>query len=426
MGKCFNIFGPVPTLALFLVPWVIMLFWRRPLFLVLLWPVLYLLKVLLPYSILNSIVFHKFHNLHILPMDLATFFTVIHLTFSAAFRSKDFASSLKENIFLTIFILLIGIYIVACTSLYGKSAIGEGRKLGAYFFFPLLTMVSIKEPKDLRQLISTLIFVAAFSATVSIVGIFVSKTIYKVISAEACLNLTLVAFSILVLNINGIIVIKRSLDKFMILMFFMLVFLNQHRSVWLAGMVGFILLLRLYRIQILSFQRIVYALILISGLFITAIIIKPDFGSSLVSSFQGFTDPSSDRTASWRMEGWKQQIDRVVRTKKVIFGEGVGGYYSWIDRGVEITVSPHNGYVQIFLKMGLVGLTIYALFVLTFFRKTLHVRKKIPPGYKKACLEIGIVNIVAAHAYMIPYGIPLFMLIFCAVSMSAIKLQLES
>ena len=173
-------------------------------------------------------------------------------------------------------------------------------------------------------------------------------------------------------------------------------------------------------------MRVGTALILVFGLLVTAVAVTPNFGSSLKKSFGGITNPRSDDTASWRMEGWKEQLGGIAQNKELLLGEGVGGYYSWYFKGNEVTVSPHNAYVLLLLKFGLVGLIIYGLFVFKFFRKTLRVRRKMPPGYLRACVEIGIVNVGAAHAYMIGYGIPLFMLIFCAVSMSAVKLQRDT
>ncbi len=420
IGKSYLVLGGGLIFTLCALPWFVMLFWRHPLFLVFLWPVLLLINVLFPFAPF------LFHGFSLLPMDLAIIFTVVHLIISAALRRKDLVRGLKENPFLSLFIVVIGVYIVICTPLYGKSAIGEARKHFSFFLFPLFTMVSIKETKDLRRLISVVLFVSAFISIVALLKIYPSKSVYKIVNAEGCLILILAALSILLFHMNGIVVTNRIIDAVMLVLFPTIVLISRHRSVWLAGAFGFFLLLGLHRERVLSFARVGMASILIFGLLVTAVIVTPEFGSSLKRSFRGIIDPYSDNTASWRIRGWQQQIGRIVRTKKALLGEGIGGYYSWRDRGTEVKVSPHNAYVQLFLKFGFTGLTIYGFLVFKFFRETIRVRNKLPPSHMKAYMETGMVNVGAAHAYMMAYDFSLIMLIFIGLAMSAAKLQWDS
>jgi O-antigen ligase len=148
--------------------------------------------------------------------------------------------------------------------------------------------------------------------------------------------------------------------------------------------------------------------------------------SRLAEKFEGIIDPSEDVTASWRMEGWRQQLTTLVQEGDLLFGEGVGGYYHWYFNTQTWTSVPHNAYVQIVLKFGLVGLTLYGLLALEFFRKTLAVRKKLRPGPMRACIEMGILNFGAAHAFMLGYGFDPIILIFFAVATSAANLSQQA
>ena len=123
---------------------------------------------------------------------------------------------------------------------------------------------------------------------------------------------------------------------------------------------------------------------------------------------------------------WEHELNKILETKP-LFGEGLGGYYTWDAAGKpQMGVSPHNAYVQMIMKFGLIGLTVYGLVVYEFFRKTLYVRKQLPQGPMRAYVEMGILNVGAAHAYMMAYGMDLIILIFFGVALSAMRLQRES
>jgi O-antigen ligase len=123
------------------------------------------------------------------------------------------------------------------------------------------------------------------------------------------------------------------------------------------------------------------------------------------------------------MMGWQQQLDRIRRNNQWLFGEGLGGYYHWRSKIGQVYATPHNGYVQMVLKLGLFGLCVYALLVGKFFLVTLKARSKLSPGLMRAYMEIGIVNFGAAHAYFLGYGINMSVLIFVAIAMVAVQLQ---
>jgi O-antigen ligase len=154
----------------------------------------------------------------------------------------------------------------------------------------------------------------------------------------------------------------------------------------------------------------------------TVIVISvPAFENLTIMRIKGIMDPHSDTTASWRIEGWKKQLSS-LSLKEVLFGEGVGSYYRWFHKRHAVEADPHNGYVQIILKFGLLGLIVYVLLAFRFFRKLIAVRKKLPPGPMRAFVEMSILNFGAAHAYLMGYGFSAIMLVFYAIGMSAARL----
>jgi O-antigen ligase len=152
------------------------------------------------------------------------------------------------------------------------------------------------------------------------------------------------------------------------------------------------------------------------------IISVPQFGS-YSQKLRAIIDPQEDDTASWRIMGWRQQLDRAISNDQWLFGEGLGSYYYWhySQQGTIIMASPHNAYVQMILKFGVFGLCLYGLLVGKFFLATLKARSKLSLGPMRAYVEMGILNFGAAHAYFMGYGIELSSVIFVALAMVAVQ-----
>ena len=363
-------------------------------------------------------------DFYLLPMDFVYFLTILYLTRCAFVRPKWFASVLKENVFLTLFLAVVALYIVFYTPVYGQSAVGEARKFYAVFLFPILALVSIKRPEDLRRLILVVIFVATCVAVVALGLAATQGSIVRVINAEGTLILALAAFSLLLHRIYRIIVISPILDHLLLLLFSLLVVASGQRSVWLAVGLGVMLAMWLYRDRSSVIAKSAALGVLIVAGLTVALAMFPETGASIIDHFTGIIDPYSDDTGAWRIEGWRQQLG-ALSTEGLLFGEGLGSYYRWQfdGQGKPITASPHNAFVQLVLKFGLFGLMIYGLVAFEFFRKTLAVRKRLAAGPMKSYVEMGILNFGAAHAYILGYGFAPIMLIFFAVAMSAAKLS---
>jgi O-antigen ligase len=231
-----------------------------------------------------------------------------------------------------------------------------------------------------------------------------------------------VTFMMLVHRIYRMTIISPLVDKLLLLLFAVMVTASGQRSVWLAVAFGLILMFWFYRKHSTVVARIIMiAAFAVFGLSV-GISIFPEAGSRLVDQFVGIVNPSADQNASWRMNRWQYQKDRLLKHGKLWFGEGIGDYERDPRTG-EIAPSAHNAYIQTVLKFGLVGLIIYGLLAFQFFRKTLAVRKTLRPGPMRACVETGILTFAAAHAYILGYDFMTILLIFLAVGMSATKLS---
>jgi O-antigen ligase len=217
------------------------------------------------------------------------------------------------------------------------------------------------------------------------------------------------------------ILIKKTIDTIMLVWFLAIIVMARHRSVFLAGVAGLMLLFILYTNKVIILLKILIASIVILAVLVIVTMSSPRFEAIITKALSGITNPHKDRNASWRMQFWQELLDRLERKNLWLFGEGLGGYYQWHKN--ENASAPHNGYVQMVSKFGLFGLGVYALLVGKFFLATLMARSKLSPGPRRAYVEMGIINFGAAHAYLTGYSIEMSMLIFVALAMIAVQLH---
>jgi O-antigen ligase len=405
--------------GLFITPWFIWLFYQRPLLLVCLWPVLSLIDVFFP-----SAAFFRAGGIKFLTLDPAYFFTITHLGLYALRFRKHVTTVIKDNKLLVIFLGMVALSILIYTPMYGQSAVGEARKFYFVFLLPLLAALSIKNTSDLRRIILVIVGVAYVIAIVALYRAVTQHTIVRVLNSEATLILAVAAFSLLLLRINKTILIHSFIDTALLFVFSLFALGSGQRSVWLFIGLGSILLLWLYRRRaVFMVKGFMVAAAVLVGLTLV-VIAFPEAGGKLAEKFAGIIDPYSDKTASWRIRGWEAQLQTLAEVNP-FFGEGLGGYYSWKLGSYEVNNFPHNAYVQMLLKFGLLGLLLYLLLVWEFFRKALAVRSRVGQGPMRAYLEIGIVCFGAMHGYLLGYGFEPITVVVFAVALSAMTLYRE-
>jgi len=406
--------------ALSLVPCFAMLFYQRPLWLLCLFPIFNAVDVFLAdYTV-------KVGGSLLMPMDPIYFFTILHLGLCALRQPRKMTRLLKENKFLIIFLAVVAVSVVLYTPAYGlQRTVGEARKVYFMFLIPLLALVAIKRTEDLRRFVLVLVWVATSIAIFGLGRTAMQGSIVLKLNSGGTVTLALVAFLMLVHRIYRMTIISPLVDKLLLFVFAVMVIVSGQRSVWLAVGFGLILMFWFYRRRSTVVARtIMIAAFGVFGLS-AGMSTFPEAGSRLLDKFGGIVNPSADPNASWRMNRWQYQRDRLLKHGKLWFGEGIGDYERDPRTG-EITASPHNAYMHTVLKLGLFGLIIYGLLAFQFFRKTLAIRKKLRPGPMRAYIEAGILTFGAMHAYVLGYSFMPIMLMFFAVAVCAVKLCQEN
>jgi len=397
-------------------------------------PVLIMLVYLYPTLLLCAFPFAELVNVFfghypvniggfdLVPSDPVIFFAVTYLVITVLRYPKRVMGVCKENIFLTVFLALVALYVVIYTPIYGQSAIGEARKTYSFLLFPILASLVIKTGEDLRRFFQVTILATAVVAIVTLGLAATQGNIIKVVGAEGAIMIALAAFAMLIHRFNRVVVFHPMVDRLLLCLFSALAIGLGHRTVWLAIGFGLMLVFWLYRVRrslVIKSALVALWLLMAGG---AALFYFPTVAAKLGAGFAGIISPSADSTASWRIEGWTDQLEGLQRSGRLLVGNGLGSYYRWQYGTNTVTVAPHNVYVQLMLKFGLVGLIIYALLALKFFRTSLTVRKTLDPGPTRAYIETGIVTFGAAHAYMSGYDFQLIMFIYFAVATSAAKL----
>ncbi|MBC9726981.1 O-antigen ligase family protein [Streptomyces sp. TRM68367] len=142
------------------------------------------------------------------------------------------------------------------------------------------------------------------------------------------------------------------------------VILAQHRTVWLA--VGVMItgwLLSRHR-QTGSRAAALGVLGSLSTLYLLAVSwgTADEVTSSLAASSE------DDRTLVWRMEGWHALLPQLDEVPDWLLGLPFGSGYDRVINGAFITVSPHNYYLEVLLRLGLLGVVVLLLVYATAWR----------------------------------------------------------
>ncbi|HXH09763.1 MAG TPA: O-antigen ligase family protein [Alphaproteobacteria bacterium] len=407
--------GPAPVLALYIVPWIVVFFYHRFTWLLMLWPGFLPLLGIFPELTFRA------GPITFLPLDPVYFLSLACFAFAILSQPTKLVRSLKVNPYLSFFLLMLIAYIILFTPIHGKSAIGEARKFYFYFLLPLLTVFFMKTIHDLHRILLAFLFAGICLLIIAYLRLGIGTPLRDLAHSGASLILLFMVLTILVFHLNQEVLLNRNLDLMTVGLAVPIILMTQHRTVFLASAFALSLVLWLYRHRTVILAKAATAVLVVVTALGVVMVNAPSFERYTVQKISGLINPAADRTGSWRIEGWQQQLGS-LSGPSLFFGEGLGSYYSWMAGRYEVKTAPHNAFVQLVLKFGLVGLMIYVVLALRFFRTTLSARRSLPPGRMRAYVEVGLVNYGAAHAYMMGYGFELSMLIFFALAMGAATL----
>lgn len=175
------------------------------------------------------------------------------------------------------------------------------------------------------------------------------------------------------------------------------VLLLQHRTVWVVTLVALpILLLRNRDLTRRLAVGIVAATAVVIALTVTV------FASADIEISEELEHSStSSGTFEWRVEGWRILLFERDRTMdEAVFGDPFGTGWERKLGGQTWTVSPHNFYVESFLRIGAIGLASLLAIHITAFRRMRHHEWEDQLLGSEGLLILGVTQLI----YYFPYA----------------------
>jgi hypothetical protein len=154
---------------------------------------------------------------------------------------------------------------------------------------------------------------------------------------------------------------RRRTSLFCAILFVLMILLSQQRTVWLGAVIS------LFIVLMLSKQRTKIAMLLLLGISLIGYVFVSAFGREL-AIFQTLSESATNsQTYDARVRSWLALIDQSVvkGLGTIVFGSPFGagwGRFEGVGRWVEF--SPHNWYLTVYLRTGLVGLVLLLVFVI--------------------------------------------------------------
>ena len=178
----------------------------------------------------------------------------------------------------------------------------------------------------------------------------------------------------------------------------------QHRSVWIAAVVGLLCVMLLERRHLL--KRFPFLLGFVVVITLSATIAAwlgylDELGRTLVQSTLSMGDPQG--TFAARVDGWVRLVDSwtAASTQTLLLGFPFGHGYTRMYKDQLIEFGPHNFYLDLVLRVGIVGAILFMLVTLIAIVRSLRAKHESEFEY---LLTRGLaVGLIASLVYYIAY-----------------------
>lgn len=188
------------------------------------------------------------------------------------------------------------------------------------------------------------------------------------------------------------------------LVFAAVVVVLQHRSVWLAAVVGYLFVLVQQRGHLPRRLLLLIGLSFVLGIGVvvaTQMGVLDRLASSLWESTISIADPKS--TTTDRMFGWEALMSDWIESPwgTILSGYPYGTSYRRVVDRIVVEYSPHNFFVQLLLRVGLVGTL---LFMATMLMTMVHaLSAKVDSEFEHLLLRGTGLLMLVSLVYYVPY-----------------------
>lgn len=313
-------------------------------------------------------------------------------------------------------IVLLLLIVVAGTVrgglLYGLQTAGNEARAFVYFLLAMLAFAEFRS-SEAMALLRNLLHVVGLSmlamAAVRWTGVsealwgdtvladLTAANEYRVLGAAETL---LIAELGIVALLYAVVQQRRWARILLITVAFGGVLVLQHRSVWVATAAA-LLVVFLYTLRRTPSTWFATAIVAASLLAIVYFLVPS--GSSLPAALHEWvTEPTRERsTLEWRVQGWEDLLLELTSNDAIdwTIGSPIGRGYDRFVRGGLVSVAPHNFYLQVLLRLGVVGL---ALLIFVYARIVALSVRQIRSSRMTSLTALALA--VAQIAYFLPYG----------------------
>jgi len=311
---------------------------------------------------------------------------------------------------------------------WGHSAFGEARfAMWVFLYFPIIQIIDTRDKMN-RLLRNFMYIVLSYVILRVPYRYFVQfdKDLYMMLQSkqvgwDISLLLGFIFIFLYSLYLSGLIDRKRKAFVVSTMLFCVTIIMLSARTGILALVVAtaFIIIINMRKMAELikpSFL-IISALLVGIAIYVNPLSVNVEVDPEILKTYSAIPRTGFDAiflpsstwytgTVGWRLKGWANLFDQSL-TNNPVFGEGFGAYYNIY--GIEYEgVPPHNDWLIIFSKMGLIGLAMFILIVYRFYRiGFMYIRlskDKMNQAYMKAFLGIFLAGLVAGtFFFFIPF-----------------------
>ncbi|MEM7129000.1 MAG: O-antigen ligase family protein [Chloroflexota bacterium] len=224
---------------------------------------------------------------------------------------------------------------------------------------------------------------------------FDTRQASRFLIAEEALPVAFLLIGLLMVTVNGQLKLNIALIVAGLLFLLMTILGTQHRSVWIATLVGMILVW----LRMLPNHRafLLVASLVLSSLLIVLILLLLALNGLLGGEIRSFAEVNlaflsgvqNDATGSWRLNIWQQYL--IETYKSPLIGHGFGPELL-IDFGsYKRRIQSHNAFVTYFYETGIIGIVILLTALFHWFREIqYYIRTELNPTYRMFAIGLQL------------------------------------
>lgn len=177
---------------------------------------------------------------------------------------------------------------------------------------------------------------------------------------------------------------------------------TRNRAALVALVAGFVVLALLERRFRLVIRMATAGVVAIFAL----AVLSSSMMQNVTGAFAGVAAPTEDATGKWRLLLQAAALQQAL--EKPVIGHGYGGYYSFDVPGLGTVVAPpHNQYIELFMKGGIIAVLLAWAAMITYGRQFWRLRRDaLLTSDEKVVMRLLLVLLIAQVPYGVVYDFP--------------------